>query len=72
MKLAVITGGSKALGNSLVESLFDFGWEVKEFSRSGKEDCHESMDFQDLTGSIAKAKATGVVSLKQQGSYLNN
>ncbi len=36
MKLALITGGSKGLGKSLSEKYLNEGFEVREFSRSGK------------------------------------
>lgn len=36
MKLAIITGGSKGLGEATVNQLVDKNWRVYELSRSGK------------------------------------
>lgn len=45
MKLALITGGSRGLGKSLVTQLSGKGWTVKEFSRSGEGDTHIDGDL---------------------------
>ncbi|MCJ8272841.1 MAG: SDR family NAD(P)-dependent oxidoreductase, partial [Psychrosphaera sp.] len=60
-KLALITGGSKGLGKSLVEQYLNEGWTVREFSRSGDSPRHIDCDFANPTGSasvIAKAFQT--------------
>lgn len=46
-KLAIITGGSKGLGKSLVEQYLANGWTVREFSRSGDSKEHIDCDFAD-------------------------
>lgn len=50
MKLALITGGSKGLGKSLVDKYLGNGFKVLEFSRSGKSENNVKCDFSDLQG----------------------
>lgn len=47
MKLALITGGSKGLGKSLMEKFLHEGFKVHEFSRSGKSENNIWCDFTD-------------------------
>lgn len=48
MKVALITGGSKGLGESLVRKYLESGYKVIEFSRSGNTECNIQCDFTDL------------------------
>ncbi|NQZ10808.1 MAG: SDR family NAD(P)-dependent oxidoreductase [Algicola sp.] len=52
-KLALITGGSKGLGKSLVEQYLNEDWTVREFSRSGDSQHHIDCDFASPSGSAA-------------------
>ena len=47
MKLAVVTGGSKGLGQALCEVYLKKGWQVWELSRSGQNDYSITCDFSD-------------------------
>ena len=49
MKLAVITGGSKGLGQALGKILSDQNWLVYELSRSGETDRSIQCDFKDYS-----------------------
>jgi len=53
VKLALITGGSRGLGKSLVQWYLRHGWTVKEFSRSGVSEIHIDCDFSDAKQSSA-------------------
>lgn len=47
MKLGIITGGSRGLGEALVHQLADKDWFVREFSRSGESLYHIDADLSD-------------------------
>lgn len=50
MKLAIITGGSRGLGEELVKRYEQQGFEVVEFSRSGNTRHSNNVDFADPIG----------------------
>lgn len=58
MKLAIITGGSRGLGEALVQWYLHDGWTVKEFSRSGQSEVHIDCDFADANQSSAVMRET--------------
>lgn len=45
MKFALITGGSRGLGNALAAQLSEANWKVRELSRSGEGEQHISCDL---------------------------
>lgn len=47
MKLAIITGGSRGLGETVVHQLIEKGWFVRELSRSGTSKYHIDADLSD-------------------------
>lgn len=51
MKLAIVTGGSKGLGKSLIETYQKAGFEVREISRSGVSTNTIKADFANPTAS---------------------
>ena len=53
MKLAIITGGSKGLGEALVSLYSENEWEVKELSRSGTTRHHIDCDFSNAIESAS-------------------
>jgi benzil reductase ((S)-benzoin forming) len=53
VKLALITGGSRGLGKSLVQWYLRDGWTVKEFSRSGRSEVHIDCDISDGQQTLA-------------------
>lgn len=62
MKLALITGGSRGLGESLVNQLTDRNWFVREFSRSGESRYHLDADLSD-SGQIKNQLHTFLTSI---------
>ncbi len=67
MKLAIISGGSKGLGKSLVAILKNENWQVKEISRSGESDHNIELDLKDASN-VAKTIASEISNLSS-GSY---
>ncbi|WP_395377184.1 SDR family NAD(P)-dependent oxidoreductase [Marinicella sp. W31] len=47
MQLAIVTGGSKGLGEALCQLYIEKNWQVWELSRSGKNDYSITCDFSD-------------------------
>ena len=47
MRLAIVTGGSKGLGQALCQLYREKNWQVRELSRSGHSDDSISCDFSD-------------------------
>lgn len=76
MKLAIITGGSRGLGEALVKQLSESAeWQVVELSRSGRAEGHYDCDLADTAAVAALAAELFPALAKQLWSevlFINN